>query len=103
MRATVALAFPVQPAELAVEAVAGVVDQHVHRAAGARGRRQELVRGASSGQVEHHHLDPHAVAAAKLRLQLPEPLLAPGDQGEVGAAGGKLAGEVGPEPAGRPR
>jgi hypothetical protein len=78
-----------------------LLTQHVHRAAGARGRRQELVGGAGSGQVEHHHLDPHAVAAGQLSFQCPELVLAPGHQRQAGPGAGQLAGEVGPEAAGR--
>jgi hypothetical protein len=96
----VVLALPVELGEPAVEAVAGVVDQHVDRPAGGGDAAPQLLGGAVGDQVEHGDLDGDAVAVDQLALQRPQPVLAPGHQEEAGAAAGQLAGEVGPQPAG---
>jgi hypothetical protein len=53
--------------------------------------------GVAGGQVhrQYVHLDP--VTSAQLGGQLLQPLLAAGDQHQVGAPGGELAGELGAE------
>jgi len=67
------------------------------------GAAPELLGGAVGGQVQGDDVDRDAVALDQLPLQRPQPVLAPRDQRDVGAAAGQLAGEVGPEPAGRAR
>jgi hypothetical protein len=99
----VVLALPVELDEPAVEAVAGVVDQHVDRPAGVGGVASQPFGGAVGDQVEHGDLDRDAVAVDQLALQRPQPVLAPGHQGQPGAAAGQLAGQIGSQPAGGAR
>ena len=91
------LALEAAGGERAVGAEAGVVHQQVHFEAAFRDPRRKRADRVRRLKVCHLHLGTHG-KRAKLCGECVQALATAGDQHEVVAAGGELAGELLPDP-----
>ena len=77
---------------------AGVVHQHVHVGLPVRQRLRDLVRTAGQARVSGHDLRRDPVVRRELAAQLPQLVLAAGDEHQVRAIARELAGQFPPDP-----
>ena len=77
---------------------AGVVHQHVDLDLPLRQRLHDLVSTAGQGKVRRHDLNRDPGLRRELAGQLPQPVLAAGDERQVRAIVGELPGQFPPDP-----